>query len=172
MKAGLEPKAFAAAESGGVVPLEQPRHAVYLFPGQIFVSAKPARITTILGSCIAVCLYDRSRRIGGMNHFMLPQHAAGSGVSSPRFGDVAMAELFEKLAAAGARVPFLQARIYGGSCMFGPASAGHLGQQNERLAREALAARGIAVVDSDTGGARGRKLIFHTDEGTAWLNSI
>jgi chemotaxis protein CheD len=166
-----EPNVFAAVEAGGSVPLDQPREAVYLFPGQVFVSAKPARITTILGSCIAVCLYDQARRIGGMNHFMLA-HYAGSGVASARFGNLAMDELLAKMAAAGARIPFLQARVFGGSCMFGPIQAGHLGQKNEKLALDTLAAKGIRVIESETGGPRGRKLVFHTDEGKAWLNSI
>jgi chemotaxis protein CheD len=169
-----EPQLLQAPEAGGIQPpsAEAVREHVYLYPGQVFASAKPARITTILGSCIAVCLYDAGRRIGGMNHFMLP-HYAGSGVESARFGNIAMTELFARLTALGARLPFLEARVFGGSCMFGPAStANHLGIKNEQFARETLAARGIRILETETGGGRGRKLVFHTDEGKAWLNSI
>ncbi|HET7436572.1 MAG TPA: chemotaxis protein CheD [Thermoanaerobaculia bacterium] len=160
-----------APEAGGLAPAETPRHMVYLYPGQVFASAQPTRVTTILGSCIAVCLYDAGRRVGGMNHFMLP-HFAGNGVASARFGNIAMSELFAKLTAAGARIPFLQARLFGGSSMFGIVSPDHLGTKNEELARESLAARGIPILESNTGGPRGRKLVFHTDEGKAWLTSI
>jgi chemotaxis protein CheD len=172
MRARFEAMEYALPQAGGFAPLDRPREAVYVFPGQVYVSAKPARVTTILGSCITVCLFDRGRRIGGMNHFMLPHHTRGAAPSG-RFGDMAMTELLAKMTAAGARIPFLEARIFGGSCMFAPMqTAGHLGQKNEQLAREALAAQGIPIVEADTGGARGRKLIFHTDEGKAWLTSI
>lgn len=164
--------ALYAPEPAGTQPMERPREHVYLYPGQVFASATPTRITTILGSCIAVCLFDAGRRIGGMNHFMLP-HFAGTGASNARFGNIAMAELFAKLTAAGARKALLQARVYGGSCMFGPATAsGHLGSKNEQFAREILAAHGIPILDIEAGGGRGRKLVFHTDEGKAWLTSI
>jgi chemotaxis protein CheD len=167
-----EPQYLTAPEAGGFAPAEEPRQAVYVYPGQVFVSAKPARVTTILGSCIAVCLFDVGRRVGGMNHFMLP-HFAGNGVASARFGNLAMEELLAKLAAAGARIPHLQARVFGGSCMFeSMAGAGHLGKKNEAFAAETLAARHIRVLETDTGGNRGRKLVFHTDEGKAWLTSI
>jgi len=160
-----------AAEGAGTQPIEEPRANVYLFPGQVHAAAKPTRISTILGSCIAVCLFDPARRIGGMNHFMLP-HYAGAGAATARFGNIAMEELFAKLTALGARLPFLQARVFGGSAMFGTSGSNHLGMKNEQYAREILAARGIRILDIDTGGARGRKLIFHTDEGKAWLTSI
>jgi chemotaxis protein CheD len=169
-----ESQLLLAPEAGGMQPQtpELVREHVYLYPGQVFASAKPARITTILGSCIAVCLYDAGRRVGGMNHFMLP-HYAGSGVESSRFGNIALAELFARLTALGARIPFLEARVFGGSCMFGPANtANHLGTKNEDFARETLAARGIRILEIETGGGRGRKLVYHTDEGKAWLNSI
>ncbi|MGN6183529.1 MAG: chemotaxis protein CheD [Thermoanaerobaculia bacterium] len=153
-------------------PAEPMREHVYLYPGQVFASAKPARITTILGSCIAVCLYDVTRRIGGMNHFMLP-HYAGAGQESPRFGNIAMDELLTKLTALGARIAMLEARVFGGSAMFGqPGNTAHLGTKNEQYARDFLAAKLIRIVETETGGPRGRKLIFHTDEGKAWLTSI
>jgi chemotaxis protein CheD len=172
MIAWMDHSYLVAPEPGGTAPQERPRDRVYLYPGQVFASAKPARITTILGSCIAVCLFDEARRVGGMNHFMLP-HFAGTGEATARFGNIAMAELFTKLTAAGARLPFLQARLFGGSCMFESLQgAGHLGRKNEQFARTALAERGIRVLESETGGSRGRKLVFHTDEGKAWLTSI
>ncbi len=156
------------ANSDGIV---RARH--YVAPGQIFVSASPAAVTTILGSCVAVCLWDPRMRIGGMNHFMLPQFA-NAGVASPRFGNVAMDQLLEQMRMAGARLPLLQARVYGGSCMFEQmrSPGGHLGQKNSALALEFLRKRAIEVVDSALGGSRGRRLTFHTDEGTACLKLI
>ncbi|HKR64598.1 MAG TPA: chemotaxis protein CheD [Thermoanaerobaculia bacterium] len=148
----------------------------FLQPGHLVVSAEPMQVTTILGSCIAVCLWDEQRRIGGMNHFMLP-HYTGSGISSPRFGDVAMRQLVDNLVALGARPALLQARVFGGACMFVPLMAGasgapHLGQKNADLALNFLQRAGVRPIQVETGGDRGRKVIFRTDEGTVCLKSI
>lgn len=144
----------------------------FLQPGHIFVAAKPATVTTILGSCVAVCLWDAQRRIGGLNHFLLPHPAAGVAASA-RFGNVAMELLVTSMREAGARIPFLRARVFGGACMFPQMqSSAHLGVKNAELALDDLARRGIEVVEAHTGGNRGRKLIFNTDEGKAWLTTI
>ena len=148
------------------------RQRRYLFPGQIAVTRTPTSITTILGSCVAVTLWDAQLGIGGMNHFMLPLHA-GSSVRSARFGNVAMEELVRQMSDAGSTLRFLRARVFGGSCMFpGMQSAAHLGTQNVELALEFLGHRGVEIVQVDVGGDRGRKLIFHTDEGAVWLTTI
>ena len=144
------------------------RERRYVQPGQLLVTVMPTAVTTILGSCVAVCLWEPQRGIGGMNHFMLPIGSAG-----PRFGPAAMEQLLEKMRGAGARLPLLRAKVFGGACMFAemPSSA-HLGQKNADVALEFLKRRGIEIVQTDVGGNRGRKLIFHTDEGTTWLTSI
>ena len=148
------------------------RPAKYLQPGQLIVSAAPMVITTIVGSCVAVCLWDFRVRVGGMNHFMLPHHA-GSALKSARFGNVAMQELVDKMTAAGARLPFLRARVFGGACMFAAmTTSANLGQKNIQLALDFLSLRGIDIVQTEVGGDRGRKLRFHTDEGESWLNLI
>jgi len=143
------------------------RERRYLQPGQLIVSATPSAITTILGSCVAVCLWEPQRGIGGMNHFMLPM-----GSASPRFGPAAMEQLVARMREAGARLPLLRARVYGGASMFELPAAAQLGRQNAAMAHDFLQRRGIEIVESDTGGTRGRKLIFHTDEGTACLTLI
>jgi chemotaxis protein CheD len=149
------------------------RQTRYLHPGHLVVSAEPLEVTTILGSCVAVCLWDQQRRIGGMNHFLLPLFTGSSPSSSPRFGDVAMRQLLDGVRALGAKLPFLQARVFGGACMFAPMrSESHLGKQNAALALDFLQRAGVTAVQVDTGGDRGRKLIFRTDEGTACLKSI
>jgi len=158
-----------------VSALAQPlraRERRYLQPGQLLVTTVPAEVTTILGSCIAVCLWEPQRRIGGMNHFMLPMSSVSPSASA-RFGPAAMEQLIEKMRDAGARLPLLRAKVFGGACMFaGMESSTHLGQKNADVALDFLKRRGVEVVQTDVGGSRGRKLIFHTDEGTSWLTSI
>lgn len=158
-------------DGGGtsVYVVEQRR---FLLPGQLFVSRTPVTITTILGSCVAVCLWDPTRGIGGMNHFMLPFAATGD-AASPRYGNVAMEQLLAEVCSAGGRLPFLRARVFGGACMFAPMqSAGHLGIKNADVALSFLRRKSIDVAQVETGGNRGRKLAFETSEGTACLTSI
>jgi len=148
------------------------RVAKYLQPGQLHVTPTPTVITTILGSCVSVCLFDVRTRVGGMNHFMLPQ-LAGSGTQSPRFGNFAMQDLLDRMLSAGAKKPFIRAHVFGGSCMFEQMrTTQHLGHKNIQLAIDFLALRGIDIVDTNVGGDRGRKLRFHTDEGNAWQTPI
>jgi chemotaxis protein CheD len=75
---GAEPEAI-----GRLLP---PPVRVYLAPGLLYASAGAAQVTTILGSCVAVCLWDSEGRVGGMNHFLLPE----GGPPSPRFGESAV----------------------------------------------------------------------------------
>jgi chemotaxis protein CheD len=158
-------------DEGGTMP-EIGRARRHLQPGQLFVAERPTVITTILGSCVAVCLWDPHKGIGGMNHFMLPMHAGGS-AASPRFGNVAMEQLVTKLRDAGARLPNLRARVFGGACMFkAMQSPDHLGSKNSMLALEDLARRGIEIAQAEVGGTRGRKLVFYSDTGAVWTNLI
>lgn len=149
-----------------------PRERRYLQPGHLLIATTPTAITTILGSCVAVCLWDPKRGVGGMNHFILPNMAAGNAAST-RFGNTAMEELVANVRGPNGRLPLLRARVFGGACMFESfRTSEHLGQQNANLAIEFLSRRGIDIVQIDVGGNRGRKLVFHTDEGTACLNTI
>ena len=158
-------------EGGGTMP-ESGRERRHLQPGQLFVAERPTVITTILGSCVAVCLWDPHKGIGGMNHFMLPMNAGGA-VTSLRFGNMAMEQLVTKLRGAGARLPNLRARVFGGACMFkAMQSPDHLGAKNSMLALEDLARRGIEIVQAEVGGTRGRKLVFYSDTGAVWTNLI
>lgn len=161
----------AISESGGVVP-DRAAETRFLQPGHLIVAAEPLAITTILGSCIAVCLWDARASVGGMNHFMLPIPVNGH-VPSPRFGDFAMEQLLERMQAAGARMRSVRAKVFGGASMF-PVAPGrsHLGAQNADLAIRFLDRAGIPIVERDLGGTRGRKVVFHTGEGTSCLKLI
>ena len=146
------------------------RASVYLHGGQVAVAAEPTAITTVLGSCVAVCLYDPVARLGGMNHFLLPHHVERE--RSARFGTVAVPQLVEALVAAGARRPALKAKVFGGSSVLTAFRQRNLGDENAALALRLLGEAGVEVVERDLGGPRGRKLIFHTDDGTAWVRHL
>lgn len=149
------------------------RKNFYLHPGQIFASRECHVVTTILGSCVSVCLWDPSAKIGGINHFLLPTHT-GDGPASPRFGDLAIRELIEQLIAFGCRQRNLLSKIFGGACVLEAfqVRASHLGQRNVQVAEQILAAAGIPLAGQDVGGQSGRKLIFQTDDGAAWVKAL
>ena len=150
-----------------------PAPTAFLHPGQMLVSATPMRLTTIVGSCISVCLWDPSRRIGGVNHFLLP-FGGGTGPTTLRFGNVAIARLVESLIALGAARADLVAKVFGGACVIDAflERGAHLGLRNAQAATDTLAREGVPIVASDTGGRRGRKIIFDTASGTVWVREI
>jgi chemotaxis protein CheD len=139
----------------------------------VFASGEPAEVTTILGSCVAVCLWDRRLRVGGANHFLLP-HGAGGGNDSARFGNVAVERLIMELVALGSQKVDLQAKVFGGAAVIEAfrGREGHLGSNNVELARALLMEHGIPIVAEDVGGHRGRKVIFQTDSGIALVRLI
>ena len=149
---------------------------VYLHPGQMYISKEPAQISMILGSCAGVCVYDRERSIGGATHYILPKWD-GSGLRSPRYGDVAIEVLLEQMAALGSASGQLEARVFGGACMFqafrgSGGTEDHIGSRNIEAAMQTLARFQIAVVARDTGGENGRKLKMRSDTGEVTVSVI
>ena len=147
------------------------RAQVYLHAGQLHVASAPTAITTVLGSCVSVCLYDPVAKIGGMNHYLLPLHVERD--RSPRFGTVAVPALVEAVVKAGGTRNALVAKVFGGASVIGSLGKGRrLGDENAALALRLLEEAGIPVLDQDVGGQRGRKLVFIVDEGTAWVRQL
>jgi chemotaxis protein CheD len=152
---------------------DRARKKIYLHPGQLYAIGESAAVTTILGSCVAVCLYDPVTQIGGVNHFLLPVAGTG-GPKSPRFGNVAVPDLVDKVVKLGAEPKRLQAKLFGGANVIEAFRdrENHLGTQNVRIARELLAAEAIPVISEDVGGQKGRKLVFLTNDGSAWIKEL
>jgi len=141
----------------------------YLIPGKIFVAAQPFAISTILGSGVALCLWDPDRGIGGANHVMLPEGPEESD-NATRYANVANPALLKRMLGLGAEPNRLEAKIFGGSLpnvTFGN-EKDHLGDRNVKAATHFLKMNGIRVAQKDVGGTRGRKLIFQTDDGRSW----
>jgi chemotaxis protein CheD len=155
------------------VPVPGERQRAYLLPGQLHVSAEPCQIKTILGSCVAICLWDKRRGAGGMNHFLLPKSREGQ-PASLRFADDATRVLLEQLQELGCRPPNLRAKIFGGAAILQPRNryATSLGALNVAAALHLMSKAGIPVVAQETGGALGRKIVFNTDDGVAWSQKI
>ena len=140
---------------------------MYVHPGHLYVGRGAEHVTTILGSCVAVCLHDPVAGIGGLNHFLLPQ-PLGNAEWSPRYARPAIAALVDGMLKEGARARRLQARVIGGARVLSnfPDDAHHLGLRNAAAATTLLSAWRIPIVSSDIGGARGRKLVFIPCDGS------
>jgi chemotaxis protein CheD len=156
-------KRFERADSN------ESRH--FLYPGQVFVARDPITIETILGSCAAVCLWDRHNKAGGMNHYLLPE-GVNEGPNRLRYGNVANPELLKRVLALGCEVRHLQAKLFGGSSAFGGDPLQSLGSKNVQLAEEFLRSAGIPVVERDVSGKRGRKLFFQVLDGVTTIRNF
>jgi chemotaxis receptor (MCP) glutamine deamidase CheD len=117
-------------------------------------------ITTLLGSCVAVCLWSSDPRVGGMNHYLLPRAPQREG--SARYGDTAMALLLSRLDLLGGRN--LSARIYGGATV-ARVGAMRLGEQNVEIARRFLHDQRIRVIDEDVFGDKARRIELDLETG-------
>ena len=153
--------------------IEQEAASFYLHPGKLFVAIQPTVVTTILGSCVAVCLWDADLGIGGINHYLLPTGLKAS-TSPLRYGNVAIEELLSRTVRAGARLRSMRAKLFGGACVLDAMRGrdNHLGTKNIEMARKALSEAGIPVIASDVGGNRGRKLLFQPHTGTALVKLL
>ena len=158
--------AISAPSTGG-------NRQAYLLPGQLYASAEPCQIKTILGSCVAICLWDECRGAGGMNHFLLPACREGQPASF-RYADEATRVLIELLDALHCRPPNLRAKVLGGAALFQSPDRGgvSLGAKNVAAALWLMKAARIPVIAQETGGQQGRKVIFNTHDGSVWSQKI
>lgn len=167
MTASLAPRRPAPTPAPGAA-------TVYLHPGQLLVSDEPVTITTILGSCVSVCVRDVARGIAGINHYLLPVGGATApAASAARYGDHANEALLAHFLEAGSRRRDLEVKVFGGASVL-KALAGddHLGARNATAAFDYLAAAGLACDAHDTGGLRGRKLVYDLASGDVLVRTI
>lgn len=144
----------------------------YLLPGTMFINKDPYMVSTVLGSCVSVILLDQVNSITGINHYMLPLWN-GEGLPTPKYGNVAIMKMLEKMLSLGADRKNIRAKIFGGSSLYGK-SKGLLdiGNRNISIARDCLSSETLPIVSSDVGGDRGRKLILNTDSGTVKIKML
>jgi len=141
--------------------------AAKILPGQYHAAADDIVIVTVLGSCVSACLWDPLRRIGGMNHFMLP----GAG-DSGRMGIYAMELLINRLLKLGADRSRLQAKVFGGASVLQGMDALNVGTQNGTFALQFLAEEGIPVVSQDLYDVCPRKVYFFAASGKVLVKRL
>lgn len=147
--------------------------AVKILPGEYHVTDSEILISTVLGSCVSVCVYDRVNGVGGMNHFMLPGSKLEQGAltdPSARYGTHAMELLLTHYIQLGGKRSDLEAKVVGaGRVMDGMSD---VGKQNADFALDYLNSRDIQVVASDIGDVYPRKVVFSPRTGQVFVKKI
>jgi chemotaxis protein CheD len=159
----------------GISRFEQ--ELITLHPGEYFATRDDTILSTVLGSCIAVGIFDPESRLGGLNHFMLPGELGESGIErSPnaKYGMYAMELLINDLMKLGARRSALKAKVFGGGSVlrFDGGGGSKIPRGNIDFAFEYLAKEGIPVLASDVGGNEPRKIFFFARTGKVLLKRI
>jgi chemotaxis protein CheD len=139
--------------------------------GQYYVTANPNEyITTVLGSCIAVCIRDPDIGMGGMNHFMLPDSASADTAplsEAMRYGSYSLERLINAIMRFGGRRDRLEIKAFGGASTCQPSS--QVGERNIQFIENYLRTEGLSLAASDLGGLAVRRVRYHPSAGRAFL---
>ncbi|RPH46727.1 MAG: chemoreceptor glutamine deamidase CheD [Burkholderiales bacterium] len=142
--------------------------AVKILPGEYYVhDGDDLLLMTVLGSCVAACLVDRSARLGGMNHFMLPD-----GGTAGRYGAYAMELLINEMMKRGARRERLEAKVFGGGQVMRNFSTMNVGEQNVKFIEQFLAAERIQIVSRDVLDIHPRKVCLFPGSARALCKKL
>ena len=166
----------AFAEPGVYYDEALQTHAFRLLPAEYRVTDQPIALVTLLGSCVAACMYDPALGVGGMNHFMLPDaepaSMAAKSDGSARYGAHAMELLINDLLKRGARRARLQAKVFGGGNVLRGFTSDPIGTRNARFVLDYLGAENIPVVAQDLGDIHPRKVCFFVQTGRALVRHL
>ena len=154
----------------GAALASAPPVRIHVGQGEHHVSSDPrVMLTTILGSCVAMCLSDPKAGVGGMNHFLLPEAQTGA-ESCRRYGAYAMEVLINDVLKAGGRRERLQAKLFGGGRMFDTLQ--DVGRFNADFAERYLRDEGVAVIGASLRGMGGRRIQYWPVTGRALQRSV
>ena len=158
-----------------------PVHGVWtakILPGEFYVTRGGEMVVTTLGSCVAACVRDREKRVGGMNHFMLPARGGNpeSWVHDPvnvatRYGNNAMEQLINRILKLGGRRENLDIKLFGGGRVLKGVTT-DIGKRNIEFALEYAAAEKLNLIGQDLGDLYPRKVQFFPDTGRAFSKKL
>lgn len=146
--------------------------SIYLKPGELAVAERPALVSTVLGSCVAVTLFNPRLGVGAICHAMLPLAAGRPGF---KFVDNSLQHMLQRFERLGVSRTELVAKLFGGADMFQaqqPPATQTVGRQNVQAATTLLQQQGLRLVATDTGGRQGRKLLFYSHTGEVLLKRL
>ncbi len=136
-----------------------------LWAGDLVVGRKPTRMSTVLGSCVSVCLFDQLNAFGGMNHYLVPR-----GGNTAIHGEWATKRLIERMRELGSNTGQLQGKVFGGGSPLKLVNESYaVGAENVSVARQVLAAHSIPIVAERVGHGAGVRLFFENWTGVVWL---
>ena len=163
--------AVTAPPAGGYFDATLQTRAIRLLPAEYVVSDQPVALVTLLGSCVAACLYDPVLRVGGMNHFMLPGGDVNDATSA-RYGANAMELLINDLLKRGASRQRMRAKVFGGGNVLSGFHSDPIGTRNAAFVLEYLGAEKIPVLAQDLGDNQARKVGFFVQTGRTMVKRL
>jgi len=149
--------------------------AAKILPGEYFITGRDLVLVTVLGSCVAACIRDPGARIGGMNHFMLPEAGKESDglMGAPaRYGAYAMEMLINEVVKLGARRSALEAKVFGGGNVLRNLTMTNVGSRNAEFVLKFLATERIPVLAQDLESDYARKVYYFPQTGRVRLKMI
>ncbi len=152
-----------------------PVRQVYLQPAGLCLADEPAVIQTVLGSCISVTLWDPVTRLAAVSHCVYPEpHRTGPAGEDARFVTLCIPRMLDWMAGRGVTARRLETKLFGGAACIGWGGTWErsIGRLNVEAAERCLAAAGLTVKAAWTGGSEGRKLVFSTLTGEAWVKRL
>lgn len=149
------------------------RNAVKILPGEFFASGDDIAISTVLGSCVSACLWDRNAGLGGMNHFMLPDGGDSDSTGlAGRYGLFAMEQLINELMKRGARKNAIEAKVFGGGRVMANFTTIDVGKRNSDFVLSFLRLEGIRVTSQDLLDVYPRRVVFFPTSGRALCKKL
>jgi chemotaxis protein CheD len=139
---------------------------LFLYPGQLVVTRDAMEISTILGSCVSVCLFDSIRHIAGMNHFLLPVNDKYKS-DIEKYGDTSLKFMLDKILIMGSKKKDLIAQVFGGGEVLTYENSNfNIGKNNIAMALEFICDQEIKITSKRVGGNLGARIIFNTVTGS------
>ncbi len=149
------------------------KKVVSIGPGEYFIAEEDLIIQTVLGSCIAVCLFTDTNVTSGMNHFMLPGGSGNETMDSLRYGIYSMEVLINSLLKLGIRKKDIKAKVFGGGNIIDfKASKNTVGENNIDFIFDFLVKEDIPIMTRHVGGDHARKILFFSLDKRVLLKEI
>lgn len=159
-----------------------PTHGVItakILPGECYVTGGTEMISTVLGSCISVCVRDPLVRVGGMNHFMLPLQSGATGISRAAamdpalcYGNWAMEYLVNEILKLGGRKERLEIKVFGGGRVLAGMTNIDVGKQNIDFIKQYIENEGLMIKSQDVGDIYPRKVLYFPETGNVKMKKL
>jgi chemotaxis protein CheD len=146
---------------------------VYLKPGEVHISDRPSKVSTVLGSCVAITMFSQSKGLGGICHALLPRNQFFSEREKLHYVDSSIFYMLWTFESYGVKRDAIEVKLFGGANLFERENGKEtVGQSNVEVALDVISFEGLSLIASDVGGTQGRKLFFETHTGRVFLRRL